>query len=132
MTFIFDVVAIPYMKKRLAKFVLAVVFLNPIVSRADGQNGGIMGKSPAPAESTMKYKEFADRAALNMSIVYTHNADQDFVTLLSGLTKSMIKLAEIESELGKDPELKKMAKNIQATAEKLFTEAQDWKKKHKQ
>ncbi|MGF6937056.1 uncharacterized protein (DUF305 family) [Paraburkholderia sp. UCT70] len=63
--------------------------------------------------STAAFKEADERMMKGMSSTpYTGDADKDFVSHMIHHHQGAIEMAEVELKYGKDPELKRLAKNI--------------------
>lgn len=69
-------------------------------------------KEPAPPASTLAFGEHVNRVPLYMSIVYTHQPDRDFASLLAGHRRGLLELAQIELKHGTDPEMRAIAQRI--------------------
>ena len=69
-------------------------------------------KEPPPPPSTLAYGEHVGRVPLYMSIVYTHQPDRDFASLLAGHRRGLLELAQIELKYGTDPEMRAVAQRI--------------------
>ena len=65
-----------------------------------------------------------------MSAPLTGNADLDFVAMMIPHHQGAIDMARTELQYGKDPTLRRMARNIIAAQEKEIREMQTWQAKH--
>ncbi|ASW02691.1 CopM family metallochaperone [Paraburkholderia aromaticivorans] len=65
-----------------------------------------------PGESTRAFKAADDKMMQDMSADYTGDADKDFVAHMIPHHQGAIEMAQVELKYGKDPELKRLAKNI--------------------
>lgn len=69
-------------------------------------------KEPAPPASTLAFGEHVGRVPLYLSVVYTHQPDRDFASLLAGHRRGLLELAQIELKHGTDPEMRAIAQRI--------------------
>lgn len=86
-------------------------------------------KVPEPPASTLALGEHVGRMSLYMSIVYTHQADRDFASLLAGHRKGLFELAQIELKHGTDPEMRAIAQRIVDGHTAEDAALQDWRKR---
>jgi uncharacterized protein (DUF305 family) len=69
-------------------------------------------KEPPPPPSTLAFGEHVGRLPLYVSVVYTHQPDRDFASLLAGQRRGLYELAQIELKYGTDPEMRAIAQRI--------------------
>ena len=62
----------------------------------------------------------------NMMSPYTNDADSDFVNHMIPHHQGAVDMAKIELQYGKDPELRKLAKNIISSQQKEIKQMQNW------
>lgn len=85
------------------------------------------GSSP----STAAFKEADERMMKGMSApAYTGDADKDFVSHMIPHHQGAIEMAEAELKYGKDPELKRLAKNIINAQHDEIGFMERWQAKH--
>lgn len=85
--------------------------------------------APAPAgdsASTKAFKAANDKMHAGMSIPYTGNADVDFVRGMIPHHQGAVEMAKIVLAHGKDPALKKLAREIIAAQDKEIAFMQRW------
>ena len=86
-------------------------------------------KEPAPPASTLAFGELVGRVPLYMSIVYTHQPDRDFASLLAGHRRSLLELAKIELKFGTDPEMRAIAQRLVDASAAEDAALQAWRKR---
>ena len=82
------------------------------------------------AESTQAFKAADDRMMHDMSAGYTGNADRDFVAHMIPHHHGAIEMAQVELKYGKDPELKRLARNIIKAQHDEVAFMKSWQAKH--
>lgn len=65
-----------------------------------------------------------------MSITYSGNPDKDFVAGMIPHHQGAIDMARVELQYGKDPQLRKLARNIIDAQEKEIAFMKTWQAKH--
>ncbi|CAB3672228.1 CopM family metallochaperone [Paraburkholderia rhynchosiae] len=82
-------------------------------------------------DSTQAFKAADDKMMKNMSApTYTGDADKDFVAHMIPHHQGAIDMAQVELKYGKDPELKRLAKNIIKAQHDEIGFMQRWQAKH--
>lgn len=82
-------------------------------------------------ESTAAFKDADAKMMKDMSApVYTGDADKDFVAHMIPHHQGAIEMAQAELKYGKDPELKRLAKNIVKAQHDEIAFMQRWQAKH--
>jgi uncharacterized protein (DUF305 family) len=66
----------------------------------------------------------------DMDIPYTGNADRDFVAGMIPHHQGAIDMARVELRYGKDPALKRLAREIVAAQEKEIAFMRQWQARH--
>jgi len=91
-----------------------------------------MGGAPATKEapSTKAYRDAMTRMDQGMNVPYTGNADRDFVAGMIPHHQGAVDMARVELQYGKDPALKKLARNIIASQEEQIGFMKRWQAKH--
>ncbi|HME24875.1 MAG TPA: DUF305 domain-containing protein [Acetobacteraceae bacterium] len=98
---------------------------------AQSMQGMPMGAvSPNEALSTKGYRDAMMKMDQDMSITYSGNADQDFVASMMPHHQGAIDMAKVELQYGKDPQLRKLARDIIAAQQKEIAFMQSWQAKH--
>jgi uncharacterized protein (DUF305 family) len=68
----------------------------------------------------------------DMAVKLTGNADCDFVAMLMPHHQGAVDMAEVELKYGRDPQLKKLARDIVAAQRKEIAFTQKWQASHAQ
>ena len=97
---------------------------------AQQTTGTSSGKPRPPTEATDAYREAATQQQVDMDIRFTHDTDQDFAALLAAQSKGAAAIARIELRHGKDPEMRRLAEQVLAAAEKDAAQAKAWRGKN--
>lgn len=99
---------------------------------AQSMQGMQMGNAPAANEpaSTKGYRDAMTKMDQGMSVRYTGNADRDFVAGMIPHHQGAVDMARVELKYGKDPALKKLARNIISSQEEQITFMRQWQAKH--
>ena len=92
-----------------------------------------MGAAAAPAAgaaadtaSTTAFKSANDKMHASMNIPFTGNADKDFVNGMVPHHQGAVEMAKIVLQYGKDPALKKLAREIIKAQDKEIAFMQAW------
>lgn len=89
------------------------------------------GSAAAGGESTPAFKAADEKMMHGMSApAYTGNADQDFVAHMIPHHEGAIDMAEVELKYGKDPDLKRLARNIIKAQRDEVAFLKGWQAKH--
>lgn len=86
-------------------------------------------KVPEPPASTLALGEHVNRMSLYLSIVYTHQADRDFASLLAAQRRGLYELAQIELKHGTDPEMRAVAQRIVDAYPAEDAALQEWRRR---
>ncbi|WGS54755.1 DUF305 domain-containing protein [Paraburkholderia sp. D15] len=82
-------------------------------------------------DSTQAFKAADDKMMQGMSApAYTGNADRDFVAHMIPHHQGAVEMAQVELKYGKDPELKRLARNIIKAQRDEIAFMQRWQAKH--
>lgn len=81
--------------------------------------------------STQAFKESGDQMMKNMSAPsYTGDTDKDFVAHMIPHHQGAVSMAEVELKYGKDPAMKRLAKNIIKAQNEEIAYMKSWQAKH--
>jgi uncharacterized protein (DUF305 family) len=86
--------------------------------------------SPNDSPSTADYRAAMEKMHHDMDIPYTGNADRDFVAGMIPHHQGAIDMARVELRYGKDPALKRLAREIVAAQEKEIAFMRQWQARH--
>jgi uncharacterized protein (DUF305 family) len=107
----------------LISFVIALALLSPMtVGVSSAQDS-----TPYQKEIMDAHKKMMDGM---MSMKPSGNVDMDFAMTMIPHHQGAVDMAEIELKYGKDPTLKKMARQIIAAQKKEIKEFEKWQSKH--
>lgn len=104
-------------------FLVAALALVPTFALAQGMT---MGGSPADRAN----KDAMDKMGHDMSVTGTGDADKDFVTMMTPHHQGAIDMAKVELLYGKDPVLRRMARDIIRSQGQEIAAMNRWKTKH--
>lgn len=116
---------------------IAIVTALASVGTAYAQHAGHSGHAapskaatPVPAtggaNSTDAYKAANDKMHTGMAIAYTGDADVDFVKGMIPHHQGAVEMAKVVLQYGKDPNLKKLARDIIRAQDKEIAFMQRW------
>ena len=107
---------------------LVAVFM---LTTAQSMPGMQMGTAPINASpSTEAYQAAMNKMSHGMAIPYTGDADKDFVDGMIPHHQGAVDMAEVELKYGKDPQMRKLARNIIASQNKEIALMKAWQAKH--
>lgn len=101
--------------------------------QADAMHGMHMedAQHAAHGEATHEFKAADDKMMRDMTAPeYTGDADKDFVAHMIPHHQGAIEMAQIELKYGKDPELKRLARNIIKAQHDEIAFMRRWQEKH--
>jgi uncharacterized protein (DUF305 family) len=81
-------------------------------------------------DATQAFKAADDKMMQDMSADYTGNVDKDFVAHMIPHHQGAIEMAQVELKYGKDPELKRLARNIIKAQHDEIAFMKSWQAKH--
>ena len=122
------------MDKLLAAVIAGLVMASSIAHAQ--HHGGHGGHAPAPAAasgeapSTAAFRAASDKMHKAMEVPYSGNADVDFIRGMIPHHQGAIDMAKIVLQHGKDPAVKKLAREIIKAQESEIAMMQDWLKKN--
>lgn len=121
------------LKKSIAPGIaLALLFAHPVLSQ-DHSDHGVMEMVAPKGDQGPSSKAFAEsnaRMHAGMDIVFSGNADVDFVRGMIAHHQGAIDMARIELEHGKDPALRKLAEEIIRAQEGEIAMMKAWLEKN--
>jgi uncharacterized protein (DUF305 family) len=99
---------------------------------AQSMPGMRMGGTPGANEpaSTKGYRDAMIKMDQGMNVPYTGDADRDFVTGMIPHHQGAVDMARVELKYGKDPALKKLARNIISSQEEQIAFMRQWQARH--
>jgi uncharacterized protein (DUF305 family) len=100
--------------------------LATVSAAAAAEHGMKMGSSPADKA----FEKAMSKMHKGMMIDYSGNADVDFVRGMIPHHQGAIDMAKVELRYGKDPEMRKLARDIVSAQEKEIAEMEAWLKNH--
>lgn len=81
--------------------------------------------------ATQAFKEHGDQMMKNMSAPpYTGDTDKDFVAHMIPHHQGAVSMAEVELKYGKDPAMKRLARNIIKAQNEEIAYMKSWQAKH--
>jgi uncharacterized protein (DUF305 family) len=115
-------------------FAFAVVAVPVHAQQPAAMPGMDMSKSAdagsGSGDATQAFKAADDKMMQDMSADYTGNADKDFVAHMIPHHQGAIEMAQVELKYGKDPELKRLARNIIKAQHDEIAFMKSWQAKH--
>ena len=102
---------------------------------AAGHSGHAGMAQPASADanaspSTKAFQASGEEMMQGMNAPYTGNADQDFAAQMIAHHQGAVSMARVELEYGKDPEMRKLARDIIQAQKKEIAFMKKWQAKH--
>lgn len=115
-----------------ACILVGALSLSAVSAFAQSMPGMQMGSPSAANEpaSTKAYRDAMAKMDQGMAIIYSGNADKDFVAGMIPHHQGAIDMAKVELQYGKDPQLKRLARDIIAAQQKEIAFMQSWQAKH--
>lgn len=96
----------------------------------DMSGSATAGTASASNDSTQAFKAADDKMMRNMSVDYSGDADKDFVAHMIPHHEGAVEMAQVELKYGKDPELKRLARNIIKAQHDEIAFMRNWQAKH--
>ena len=84
----------------------------------------------SPSPSTHAFQQGGEKMMKDMDAPYTGNADKDFVAHMIPHHEGAVSMAEVQLKYGKDPELRKMARDIIKAQQQEIAFMKKWQAKH--
>ena len=114
----------------------ATLLTAPLPALAQSMNmpGAALNGAPAKTQpaSTTDYMVAMAKMGQHMSITYSGNADNDFVAGMIPHHEGAIDMARIELKYGKNPQIRKLARDIIAAQTKEIALMNAWQAGHAQ
>jgi uncharacterized protein (DUF305 family) len=91
-----------------------------------------MGSPPVAGEpaSTKGYRDAMTRMDQGMSITYSGDSDKDFVAGMIPHHQGAVDMARVELQYGKDPQLRKLARDIIQSQDEQIAFMKSWQARH--
>jgi uncharacterized protein (DUF305 family) len=104
----------------------------PLLAQQPAAMPGMQMGTPAASEptSTTGYRDAMTKMSHGMAITYSGNADKDFVAGIIAHHQGAIDMARVELRYGKDPQIRKLARNVITAQEKEIAFMKTWQAKH--
>ncbi len=119
------------MSKFTAFLSLGLLALAPMAASAQQSMPGMdMSATPAAGGSSEAFKAADAKMMKDMDVPLTGDADKDFVAGMLPHHAGAVDMAEVELRYGKDPSLKKLARDIVAAQNKEIAFMKQWQAKH--
>ena len=120
-------------------FVCSGIALSAVAFSANAQPAGAMpmdhsgmshAMDAAASPSTEAYRQGGEKMMKDMDAPYTGDADQDFVSHMIAHHEGAVSMAQAELKHGKDPALKKMARDIIKAQQQEIVFMKKWQAQH--
>ncbi len=114
------------LKRNVLALMLAAVVAFPVLAQEAGHD---MHQDSTKAEAAPSSKAFAEanaRMHKDMDIVFTGNADVDFVRGMIAHHQGAIDMAKVELEHGKDEAIRKLAEDVIKAQEAEIEMMKEW------
>ena len=102
----------------------------PAAAMPAGHAGMGHGTGDKAADSTRAFQQGEEKMMKDMSQPYTGNADKDFVARMIPHHEGAVQMAEVQLKYGKDPELRKMARDIVKAQQQEIAFMKKWQARH--
>ena len=125
-----------------AQFIRAVCACSGVALSALSFSANAQTAAPAPhsgmhhaadataSASTQAFQQGGEKMMKEMDQPYTGDADKDFVAHMIPHHAGAVDMAQVQLKYGKDPELRKMARDIIKAQEKEIAFMKKWQAKH--
>ena len=114
----------------LAALVIAFSVFGHPVSAQPMQGMQMPPQSADEAASTKAYRSAMSKMEESMAVTYSGNPDKDFVAGMIPHHEGAVAMAKVELQYGKDPQLRKLARDVIAAQTKEIAFMQAWQAKH--
>lgn len=115
---------------RLVLTFASLLLVTPLAAQSPHHHGHAAPKPAAAASpATKAFAAANEKMHRDMDIVFSGDADADFVRGMIPHHQGAVDMAKIVLQYGKDPEIRKMAEAIIREQEKEIAQFHDWLKK---
>ena len=123
------------LSRTLAGMTVAALLAIPAMAQQPPARMPMQGMSTAaPAAGASPeaqgLKAADDRMMADMNVPMTGNADRDFVAMMIPHHQGAVDMAKVELKYGKDPALRRLARNIVRSQEKQIAQMKAWQAHH--
>ena len=118
---------------KIADLAAAMIAFSVFGQAASAQSMQGMQMAPRSANepaSTKAYRSATSKMGQSMAVTYSGDADKDFVAGMIPHHEGAVEMAEVELHYGKDPQLRKLAREVIAAQTKEIAFMQSWQAKH--
>ena len=99
----------------------------PMPAEHTGMNHAVDAQA---SDATRAFQQGGEKMMKDMGRPYTGNADKDFVAHMLPHHEGAVHMAEVQLKYGKDPELRKMARDIIKSQKKEVAFMKKWQASH--
>jgi len=111
----------------------AVVFsanAQPAAAMPADHSGMRHSADAAASASTQAFRQGGEKMMKDMDQPYTGDADKDFVAHMIPHHEGAVSMAQVQLKYGKDPEMRKMARDIIKAQQKEIAFMKKWQARH--
>ncbi len=120
-----------YPRSRLICCAISFLLTAPALALAQQSAASVAPMSSMTGPADQAFSSSMDQMQKTMSAApMTGNADRDFVSMMLPHHQGAVAMAKVELRYGKDPMLRKMARDIIASQDKEIAEMHAWQAAH--